>query len=33
MSSTQLLVSWGSAVPANGKKSDIFATSVSVSLH
>jgi hypothetical protein len=33
MSPTQLLVSWGSAVPANGKKSDIFATSVSVSLH
>jgi hypothetical protein len=31
-SATDLAVSWGSAVPANGKKSDIFATRVSVQL-
>jgi hypothetical protein len=32
LSPTELEVSWGSAVPANGKKSDIFATHVSVQL-
>jgi hypothetical protein len=32
LSPTELVVSWGSAVPANGKKSDIFATHVSVQL-
>ena len=32
LSPTELAVSWGSAVPANGKKSDIFATLVSVQL-
>jgi hypothetical protein len=32
LSPTELAVSWGSAVPANGKKSDIFATNVSVQL-
>jgi len=31
-SATDLSVSWGGAVPANGKKSDIFATRVTVQL-
>jgi hypothetical protein len=30
---TQLVLSWGSATPSSGKKSDIFATPVGVQLH
>jgi hypothetical protein len=30
---TQLVLSWGSATPSSGKKSDVFATPVGVQLH
>jgi BNR/Asp-box repeat len=33
LSPTQLLLSWGSATPSSGKKSDIYAATVGVSAH
>ena len=33
LSTSQVVLSWGSATPSSGKKSDIFAARVGVQLH